>query len=208
MKTTTERGNLATPSAVPHRRTTTRIVAGPGRSSRNLINSALASPLSCLRQLGSVSARTIQPSPHRSFTQPSPQGFALQLELPRLRDQLSPRLASARRRPSPRIHSALGSRRRGAAPRLGSTQPSARVGEAPPLASNNGQRLGSHYSTFLRAGREELDILSAWRAPPSDSGSASSPFPPSSSSPSSAISPGDNRSRASARYSSRRRAGS
>src|SRR6266849_3771190 len=94
MKTTTERGNLATPSAVPHRRTTTRIVAGPGRSSRNLINSALASPLSCLRQLGSVSARTIQPSPHRSFTQPSPQGFTLQLELPRLRDQPSPRLAA------------------------------------------------------------------------------------------------------------------
>src|SRR5713101_1312714 len=41
-----------------------------------------------------------------------------------LRNQLSSRLASARRRPSPRINSALGSRRRGAAPRLEQRAPS------------------------------------------------------------------------------------
>jgi ubiquinone/menaquinone biosynthesis C-methylase UbiE len=53
---------------------------------------------------------TTQHSPRRSSTQPSPQGFALQLELPRLRDQLSPRLASARRRPSPRTAGSVSAR--------------------------------------------------------------------------------------------------
>src|SRR5712692_8476829 len=36
-----------------------------------------------------------QPSPRRCSTQLSLHGFALQLELPRLRDQLSPRLAAS-----------------------------------------------------------------------------------------------------------------
>src|SRR5713226_615495 len=63
MNTTTDRGTLATPQAVTPRRTTTRTVEGTGLSSRNLINSALASPCSCLRQLGHVSARTSRPLP-------------------------------------------------------------------------------------------------------------------------------------------------
>src|SRR6266481_8903196 len=49
--------------------------------------SALVSPVS--RASGSSATswleRSSQPSPHRGSTQPSPQGFALQLELPRLR---------------------------------------------------------------------------------------------------------------------------
>src|SRR5712692_8131466 len=81
MKTTMERGNLTTPSAVTASSTATRIVAGTGRSSGDLINSALA----IYSALGS----------HRRFL---PRTATLSC----LRDQPSPRLAPASGRRSTR----------------------------------------------------------------------------------------------------------
>src|SRR6267142_3520115 len=52
----------------------------------------------------------IQPSPRRWSTQPSPRGFALQLELPRLRDQPGSRPAPASGRPSTRTAGSVSTR--------------------------------------------------------------------------------------------------
>src|SRR3970282_1172356 len=56
----------------------------------------------------------IQPSPRRRSTQPSPHGFALRLPPAPLRDQLGPRLATARGRPSVRTAGRVSARTSGA----------------------------------------------------------------------------------------------